>query len=291
MKASMPEKEQWTIEVVREDLSLGDFRAAIFDFDGTISLIREGWQNVMVPYFTEILLAAPNAGPKEQVEHLVTDFVDELTGKQTIYQCIRLAEEVERCGGVPLEPLEYKREYHDRLMRRIEHRISALKSGAISSREMMVPGAAEFLQALRERGLTLYLASGTDENYVLDEAKSLGVSEFFDGGIYGALDQYKLFSKAMVIEKILREHQLAGHELLGFGDGFVEIENVKEAGGIAIGVASDEERRRGINCWKRRRLLQAGADVIIPDFARLDLLIQFLFEPSCENVKGGSSDS
>jgi phosphoglycolate phosphatase len=277
MDVQGPPQETWEIEVVREGLRLGHFRAGLFDFDGTISLIREGWQNVMVPYFTSVLLAAPRAGDEEQVKHLVTEFVDELTGKQTIYQCIRLAEEVERAGGVALPPLEYKQEYHERLMRRIRHRITGLKSGAISPADMVVPGSVEFLKALRDRGLTLYLASGTDEKYVLDEAASLGVSQFFNGGIYGALDEYKLFSKAMVIQRILREHQLAGHELLGLGDGFVEIENVKEVGGVAIGVASDEVHRQGINSWKRQRLLQAGADVIIPDFARLDLLMTFLF--------------
>ena len=35
----------------------GGFRSALFDFDGTISLIRQGWQQVMTPYFTQVLLA------------------------------------------------------------------------------------------------------------------------------------------------------------------------------------------------------------------------------------------
>ena len=35
------------------------FKAALFDFDGTLSLIREGWQGVMIPYFCEELNAAP----------------------------------------------------------------------------------------------------------------------------------------------------------------------------------------------------------------------------------------
>ena len=43
-----------------------------------------------------------------------------LTGRQTIYQMIQLAEEVRRRGGQPLDPLAYKHRYHDLLMRRIE---------------------------------------------------------------------------------------------------------------------------------------------------------------------------
>ena len=30
----------------------------LFDFDGTLSLIRQGWPDVMVPMFTEVLPAA-----------------------------------------------------------------------------------------------------------------------------------------------------------------------------------------------------------------------------------------
>jgi hypothetical protein len=66
--------------------------------------------------------------------------------------------------------------------------------------------------------------------------------------------------------------------LLAFGDGFVEIEETKKAGGIAVGVATDEANRQGIDEWKRERLIQAGADVIIPDFREQEELIQYLWE-------------
>ena len=36
------------IEIHRE-VETGNIRHVVFDFDGTISLIRDGWQNVMVP--------------------------------------------------------------------------------------------------------------------------------------------------------------------------------------------------------------------------------------------------
>ena len=63
------------------------------------------------------------------------------------------------------------------------------------------------------------------------------------------------------------------------GDGFVEIQEIRKAGGVAIGIASDEERRQGINAWKRGRLIEAGADVIIGDYRCLDLLFEFLQIP------------
>lgn len=269
-------KLDWKIEILKKEVELGKFKAAIFDFDGTVSLIREGWQQIMVPYFVEVLLQTPKAEDEESITKCARDFIDFLTGKQTIYQCIRLAEEVEARGGNPLDPLEYKKEYHCRLMEKIDSRREGLRIGTIKPEDMVVPGSLDFLKALRDKGLTLYLASGTDEVYVLEEASLLGVTEYFNGGIYGARDEYKIFSKARVIQKIFETHHLSGHELVGFGDGYVEIENIKAVKGLAVGVASDEKRREGIDEWKRNRLISAGADIIIPDFRQANEICDYL---------------
>jgi phosphoglycolate phosphatase-like HAD superfamily hydrolase len=132
------------------------------------------------------------------------------------------------------------------------------------------------LQALKARGVKCYLASGTDEKYVLDEAQLLRLTPYFEG-IYGAQDDYIRFSKRMVIQRIIRENKLSGPEFVGFGDGFVEIEDTKSVDGTAVGVASNEQTREGIDEWKRERLIQAGADLIIPDFRCSDELIKILF--------------
>jgi phosphoglycolate phosphatase-like HAD superfamily hydrolase len=265
------------IEIINPYSKRGRFKSALFDFDGTISLIREGWRDVMIPYFVEVLKKTPEAEDEESLVSCVSDFVDFLTGKQTIYQCIKLDEEVLRRGGKHVEPLEYKRQYHNRLMEKIKYRINDLQGGKISPRDMLVPGSLEIIELLNDRNRDLYLASGTDENYVIKEAKLLGIDTLFNGGIYGARDDYKLFSKSMVINRIIETHGLEGHELVGFGDGYVEIENIKQAGGFAVGVATDEEKRMGINKWKRERLIKAGADIIIPDFRESKLLDDYLF--------------
>ena len=264
------------VEIINPDFPPAQFRHALFDFDGTISLIREGWQQVMIPMMVEILLATPEAEDEATINQIVTDFVTRLTGKQTIYQMIQLAEEIEQRGGQPQDPLMYKYDYLDRLWARIEDRVAALKQGRLDPTEMVVPGAMEILAELRGREVTCYLASGTDEPYVVDEAQALGVADFFNGGIYGALDDYQNFSKKMVIDRILNEHQLAGHELLTFGDGYVEIENTAAVGGLAVGVASNESERQGIDAWKRQRLIEAGADIIIPDFRDFEPLLNYL---------------
>ncbi|WP_347245625.1 HAD family hydrolase [Thermogutta sp.] len=266
------------IEIIRPIDSPGVYRHVLFDFDGTLSLIREGWPDVMIPMMVEILLATGTKETPQELEGLVRNFVTELTGKQTIYQMIRLAEEVTRRGGQPLQPAEYKRIYHERLMARIAHRREGLRSGRIKPAEMLVPGAIELLEELCRRGVTLYLASGTDQVYVQEEARLLGLDKYFGPHIYGAIDDYKRFSKAMVIDQILTSNRITGRELLGFGDGYVEIQNVKEVGGTAVAVASDEAHKSGKpDPWKRQRLIGVGADVVIPDYREWRALIGYLW--------------
>jgi phosphoglycolate phosphatase len=264
------------MEVLRPDLPRGRFRSVLFDFDGTLSLIREGWPRVMIPMMVEVLRETGTEETGAQLTAAVEEFVMRLNGRQTIYQMIQLGEEVRRRGGRPLDPLTYKHRYHDLLMRRIQGRLAALETGDATAEEWSVPGTHALLDNLRRRGLTLYLASGTDLKYVRHEAALLGVADYFGEHIYGALDDYQSFSKQMIIERILKENDLHGEELLGFGDGFVEIEEIKRAGGVAVAVASDEVNRRGIDAWKRDRLVRAGADIVIPEYRRHERLLAYL---------------
>jgi phosphoglycolate phosphatase-like HAD superfamily hydrolase len=268
------------IEVLNPDLPRGRFRSVLFDFDGTLSLIREGWPQVMIPMMVEELRRTGTKEGDAELHAAVEEFVMRLNGRQTIYQMIQLAEEVRRRGGTPLEPLAYKHRYHDLLMARIEARLADLRSGRAAPEEWTVPGSHALLEALRRRGMALYLASGTDLKYVREEVGLLGLAPFFGEHIYGALDDYHNFSKKMIIDKILEENDLHGEELLGFGDGFVEIEEVKGVGGVAVAVASDESARRGVNAWKRDRLLRAGADVVIPEYRQQEQLLRYLFADS-----------
>jgi len=252
-------------EVINNKLFHGKISFAIFDFDGTISLIREGWQQVMIPMMVDILMDTPEHESIERLRKVVRTYVANTTGKQTIYQMIRLVEEIKQRGGQPAPPLAYKEEYHQRLMSRIIKRLEGLRSGSIQPEDMVVPGAFEALAEITEAGVKCFLASGTDEKYVFDEANLLGIMPYFEG-VYGALDDYKTYSKKMVIKRIIQENTLSGPELIAFGDGYVEIENTKEVGGIAIGLATNESERSGIDQWKRDRLIASGADVIMADF-------------------------
>jgi phosphoglycolate phosphatase len=268
---------QAVIEQIRPGASAAGARVALFDFDGTLSLIRSGWVDVMVPMMVEILLDLRTGESEPELTSLVQDFVWRLTGKETIYQMIEFAAHVSQRGGSALEPLEYKRMYLDRLWTKISGRVEELRGGKTSPEQYLVPGARALLERLKDQGLRLYLASGTDEIYMKEEARLLDVARYFDGGVYGALDDYKSFSKKILIQRILSQTDVRGPEIVGFGDGYVEIEEVKLVGGTAVGVATQEPECRVVDDWKRQRLIGVGADFIVPNFLAHAELADALF--------------
>jgi len=265
------------IEIVHRDASAAQAKAVIFDFDGTISLIRSGWVDVMVPMCVEQLAALGTGEPDSKLACAVEEFVWRLTGKETIYQMMALADAIRDRGGEPLEPLAYKRMYLDRLSLRISGRLGDLRRQRVSPDRYLVPGARELLESFVARGLRLYLASGTDDANVKEEADLLDVTRYFEGRVYGAQDDLKSFSKALLVQQILSVASFHPEELLVFGDGYVEIEEVKKAGGLAVGVATAEPECLLLDEWKRQRLIQVGADFIVPNYLQLDELTGTLF--------------
>src|SRR5438045_9641795 len=99
------------IEVIRADLPRGGFRSVLFDFDGTLSLIREGWPQVMIPMMVDVLRHTGTPETDAELAAAVEEFVMRLNGRQTIYQMIQLGEEVRRRGGRPLEPRQHTPRY------------------------------------------------------------------------------------------------------------------------------------------------------------------------------------
>jgi phosphoglycolate phosphatase-like HAD superfamily hydrolase len=225
-------------------------------------------------------LPASPGETEEARRQLCENDIMRLNGKQTIYQMIQLAERIRERGATPRDPLWYKQEYLRRLDQRIHHRLDALRQGAVSPDSLLVHGARPLLEELQRRGLPLYLASGTDEVFVKQEAGLLDLTRYFGRHVYGALDDYKQFSKKMVIERILGQNRIPGQRLLSFGDGYVEIENTKEVGGLAVAVASDEAHNGSgrFDEWKRQRLLGVGADLVIPDFRDGPALLERIME-------------
>jgi len=279
--------ENTEIEICNSEVlhNLGNIKHVVFDHDGTISTQREGWEKIMEPVMIKAILGDQykTADKKlyDSVRERVLDFIDKSTGIQTIVQMEGLVKMVEEFNIVPkdkiLDKFGYKEIYNDGLMEMVNARMAKLNRGELSTEDFTIKGAVDFLNELREKGLTLYLASGTDKKDVINEARALGYDKLFNGGIYGSVGDISKYSKKMVIDDIIRENNLRGNELLVIGDGPVEIKECRKAQGIAIGIASDEIRRFGLNSDKRSRLIKSGAQIIIPDFSQKNHLINLLF--------------
>lgn len=266
-----------TFEIVR-DVPRGNFEFALFDFDGTISLLREGWEGIMAPMMADAICAG--APPTPEIEEQVSRYIEESTGLQTILQMERLAEMVREHALTPeediLTPKAYKARFNERLMEPVNSRLADLESGRKQAADFTVAGAVAFIQALLDRGLAMHIFSGTDRADVRHEAERLGVAHCFEA-IWGALDTYEAYSKDKVLTELLDARGLEGPAVLVVGDGPVEIERAKAHGCFALGVASDEKRGSGWSPDKRERLLRAGADVLIPDFKESGDLLNYLF--------------
>lgn len=268
-----------SVELINPAVRRGPFRVAVFDFDGTLSLIREGWPRVMVDLMMERLreqglVTEPEAACAAHVEA----FVMALNGHPTVRQMERFAEEVGARGGAAAEPTVYLQQYLDRLMGIVRERWEALEARRARPDEWVVPNAHGVLRDLQGRGVPLLVASGTDLAHVSREVELLELTPHVGGRVFAPRDNDASFRKRDVIERAVREHAARGGELIGFGDGVVETQEVKRAGGVAVGVASSEAGVRGVNATKRETLIAAGADVIIPDYESAPELLAWLWD-------------
>lgn len=264
-----------SVELINPSVRRGPLRVALFDFDGTLSLIREGWPRVMVDLMmahlrAQNLIREPEAECAAHVE----GFVMALNGHPTIRQMDRFAEEVRSRGGRADEPAAYLQQYLDALMCVVRGRWEALETGRARPEEWVVPNAHGVLGEFQRRGVPLFVASGTDLAHVAREVELLRLSPHVGGRVFAPKDNDAAFRKRTVIERAVRDH---GPELIGFGDGVVETQEVKRAGGVAVGVASVEAGSRGVNLSKRATLIAAGADVIIPDYEHAAELLAWLW--------------
>ncbi|MDA0990127.1 MAG: PfkB family carbohydrate kinase [Verrucomicrobia bacterium] len=258
---------------------------AIFDHDGTISVLREGWEKIMEPMMLRTVLGPVYESADETTYHRVLNrvrtFIDATTGIQTLVQMQGLVKLVAEFGFVPaaeiLDEFGYKAIYNAALLDLVRGRLAKFERGELEVADFAVKGAVECLRALHGAGVKLYMASGSDEDDVIAEAKALGYADLFEGRIYGAVGDVSKEAKKIVMDRILNDigaDQVSS--MVAFGDGPVEIRESRKRGGLAFGIASDEVRRFGLNSSKRRRLIRAGANLIIPDFSQWQALLPIL---------------
>jgi len=265
-----------------------NIRHAVFDHDGTISTLREGWEKIMEPMMIKSILGKHHETADEtlfhRVRNSVSELIDRTTGIQTISQMCELVHLIRHFGFLPegeiLSAVEYKSIFNKELVALVNRRLAKLDSGELAISDFTLKGAVPFLRALKEAGVLLYLASGTDEEDVRREAKRLGYADVFDDRIYGSIGEVTKDAKKVVIERIFNEVSGAANQLVTFGDGPVEMRETARRGAFAVGVASDELRRFGMNPEKRTRLIRAGANALVPDFSQWQKLWGVLHLPS-----------
>lgn len=270
------------IEIVNKWKEKPEIKHAIFDHDGTISTLREGWEIIMAPMMIKSILGdhynEVDDATYRKIKSGVQEFIDKTTGIQTLAQMHGLLGMISDYGFVPaakmLDAEGYKKIFNDDLLKMVRAREKKYAGKELGLEDLTIKNSVPFLKKLFESGVKLYLASGTDVEDVITEANALGYAHLFEGRIFGSVGDIHRDAKKMVLDNILDViGESASGKLVTFGDGPVEIRETKKRGGITVGVASNEIRRYGLNEHKRTRLIKAGSDLIIPDFSEYNLLI------------------
>jgi len=254
-------------------------KAVLFDFDGTLSTLRAGWEEVMAPFMKEAIVGTARLSDADEkaLEQEIIDYIDESTGIQTVFQMRWLAENVRRKGWNPavLDEWAYKAEYNRRLLLRVKEKVDLLDEGKLRAEDYLMKGSVAFLTLLHDRGIEMYVASGTDHPDVVREAEVLGVARYFKRIVGAPLGKAEC-SKEKVLTDLMENSGLSGRQLAVIGDGKVEIGLAKQRDSLAIGLASDERAREGIDAQKRARLEKAGADWIAGDFLQTEQWLDVL---------------
>lgn len=273
------------IEIINRQGNDLDIKYAIFDNDGTISTLREGWEHIMGPMMVRSILGdqydEADGSLYSKVESRVKEFIDKTTGIQTLMQMKFLAGLVREFGFVPedriLNEFGYKEIYNNELMQMVKQREKKFLQGELILDDLTIKNAVSFIKILVSHGIKLYLTSGTDIEDVKHEASVLGYGYLFEDRIFGSVGDITKDAKKIVLDRILDTiGNSEGKAIVTFGDGPVEIRETRKRGGITVGVASNELKRYELNRIKRTRLIKAGADIIIPDFAQTDHLLRLL---------------
>lgn len=238
----------------------GSLKLAVFDFDGTLSLLREGWATVMAQQGVE-LLDDPTRQAELELEMLM------LSGKPSIMQMQRLIEIAQAAGRPHPSDAELLQQFQQRLAGILHARLNAVAGSPRGA--FCVPGAIEILDELKLLGIPCVLVSGTLKDYVLAEAELLGVLHYFGDEVYAPEANNSTFAKTDVISGLLSQRGLEGAQLIGFGDGYAETVAVRELGGYVVGLATRDIGEDGLNTMKEGMLYRLGADIVLPNYLPL----------------------
>ncbi|MEO6740518.1 MAG: HAD family hydrolase [Chthoniobacteraceae bacterium] len=255
-------------------------RHVLMDWDGTTSLSRGGWADIMATLYAEHLPRVAGEDDAARRNYARAELMT-LNGKPSIHQMAHLAELVQRRSGTPETAENYHDEFQRRLGDTLRTRLERARNEPPGTDSLLVRGVRSLFEALHARGIALTLATGSVLHEVRHETELLDVARYFEA-MHGpdSLDD-RGFSKRAVIASLVNQRGVDGASLLAFGDGPVEIVETKSVGGIAIAVASDEDNHGSgrMDPAKRETLLAAGADGVIADFHHAQQIVEALIAP------------
>lgn len=254
--------------IILENCEKREITTAVFDFDGTISTLRCGWEGVMEPLMLEVLYGE-NYSPEQQ--EFVRQYINASTGIQTILQMKWICQQLNLMGKEAKSPWDYKAEYNRRLMENVSKRRALAEAGERDN--YIMKGAKQFLERLHGKGVKLYAASGTDDHDVKKEAEILGIAHLFEE-IAGAKPFSEDCSKEATLKRLISTSNSDG--LIVVGDGPVEIRLGRAVGAATVGIAGREIERCGFDEAKCERLRNAKAHVLCDSFENADEIFAFL---------------
>ena len=128
------------IEIVNKWEHQPQIEHAIFDHDGTISTLREGWELIMAPMMIKAILGEKYLEADEafyqKVKERSDEFIDKTTGIQTLVQMKGLIELIREFGCVPedkiLDEFGYKQIYNDELLIMVKEREEKFAKGELA---------------------------------------------------------------------------------------------------------------------------------------------------------------
>lgn len=251
-----------------------NIRCALFDFDGTISTLRHGWEQIMFDYVYE-QLHQYYIGEDEELTNKIRKFIHDTTGVQTIFQMQWIVEQVKLVGGKPLDQWEYKDGYNNALLEVVRNRVDDLLQGKTKPVDFRIPGSKEFIEKLVGKDIKCFIASGTDDADIKKEMKAIEVEYLFEDS-KGAPYRKIACPKEAVYRKLTDKLSYKPNEILVVGDGRVEINLGATNGSLTLGVACDEYSLKGIDLMKRERLINAKAHAIVTDFTDYNSLLDWI---------------
>lgn len=235
--------------------------AAMIDWDGAISLIREGWQRIMQEYIANFI----SSGLPQKNDYLwAQSFIKKTLGENTVEQMLGMIEKAEQNGRNDI-PVSYSEkmalaEEHRKKYREIlekEVRGKRIKTAKKNPDKFIVRGMKYLLEELKKRNIKIFVASGSEQEGkggIEEEAETLGLKHYFEA-VFGYNGSISPYNKENVVKWILNKYNLDPLQLLVVGDGPKEMKVGKKFGAVTIGLIS--------NNVTRKILLDSGADFIV----------------------------